>query len=569
MKMIATSESLPPPPLLFIETVGSDGEAHKRIVQTSDEFPAWFSKEASVRVIAPNGARREGKIKVDIHKTNFYEACRSLLGSSADWMPSLPEKKKAQEPDHDCRVWIDGKPSDIELGRLAGKFIKFNVPLDASSSYFEVSNDKGPKIFAPIDRNIFVYIDILKGKTGDFLCPRVLTNFTFPAALWAFRRVRISDAAEVAAVEVANRCKEGEDRIDWVVAAGQSVILYPDRTESNRSKVVKALSEASSKSPDAEICLALIRMMDMDNREEAYSVAKKAVINLARIPPRYACTMEVLDANVDVLAELFRADGKAEEALSAVRLLVARVRASFGRGDVNVFRGNSPTEPDSTAVGESGSKKKSSLIEDHFASRVEAAALEKEPAREKAAVSIDAGAPTVRSQPVATASPRQRANADRVDGTRRRDKRERFDGRNDRGNEFVDKLVHINRVAKVVKGGKRFGFAALVVIGDQKGRVGFGHGKAREVPEAIRKATAAAQSNLTRVPLREGRTLHHDIAGRHGAGKVYLRSAPPGTGIIAGGPMRAVFETLGIRRSGEVDRLIQSIQHGSGHDRCA
>ena len=120
-------------------------------------------------------------------------------------------------------------------------------------------------------------------------------------------------------------------------------------------------------------------------------------------------------------------------------------------------------------------------------------------------------------------------------------------GREERDSEFVDKLVHINRVAKVVKGGKRFGFAALVVIGDQKGRVGFGHGKAREVPEAIRKATDSARRNLTRVALREGRTLHHDIAGRHGAGKVYLRAAPAGTGIIAGGPMRAVFETLGIQ----------------------
>ena len=116
----------------------------------------------------------------------------------------------------------------------------------------------------------------------------------------------------------------------------------------------------------------------------------------------------------------------------------------------------------------------------------------------------------------------------------------------DRDSEFVDKLVHINRVAKVVKGGKRFGFAALVVVGDQKGRVGFGHGKAREVPEAIRKATEGAKRNLIRVPLREGRTLHHDVVGRHGAGRVILRAAPPGTGIIAGGPMRAVFETLGI-----------------------
>ena len=118
--------------------------------------------------------------------------------------------------------------------------------------------------------------------------------------------------------------------------------------------------------------------------------------------------------------------------------------------------------------------------------------------------------------------------------------------REERDSEFVDRLVHINRVAKVVKGGRRFGFAALVVVGDQKGRVGYGHGKAREVPEAIRKATEAAKRALIRVPLREGRTLHHDVAGRHGAGRVILRAAPAGTGIIAGGPMRAIFETLGM-----------------------
>ncbi|MBK8008196.1 MAG: 30S ribosomal protein S5 [Rhizobiales bacterium] len=112
---------------------------------------------------------------------------------------------------------------------------------------------------------------------------------------------------------------------------------------------------------------------------------------------------------------------------------------------------------------------------------------------------------------------------------------------------LIDKLVHINRVAKVVKGGKRFGFAALVVVGDQKGRVGFGHGKAREVPEAIRKATDAAKRALIRVNLRDGRTLHHDVNGHHGAGKVVLRAAPAGTGIIAGGPMRAVFETVGVQ----------------------
>jgi small subunit ribosomal protein S5 len=124
----------------------------------------------------------------------------------------------------------------------------------------------------------------------------------------------------------------------------------------------------------------------------------------------------------------------------------------------------------------------------------------------------------------------------------RRDRRER-----DETPEFADRLVAINRVSKTVKGGKRFGFAALVVVGDQKGRVGFGKGKAKEVPEAIRKATEQAKRQMIRVPLKEGRTLHHDIRGHHGAGKVVMRTAPAGTGIIAGGPMRAVFEMLGIQ----------------------
>ena len=128
----------------------------------------------------------------------------------------------------------------------------------------------------------------------------------------------------------------------------------------------------------------------------------------------------------------------------------------------------------------------------------------------------------------------------------RRGSRDDRHNRDERDSEFVDKLVAINRVAKTVKGGRRMGFAALVVVGDGKGRVGFGHGKAREVPEAIRKATEAAKREMIFVPLRDGRTLHHDIKGRHGAGKVLLRTAKAGTGIIAGGPMRAVFETLGV-----------------------
>ena len=126
---------------------------------------------------------------------------------------------------------------------------------------------------------------------------------------------------------------------------------------------------------------------------------------------------------------------------------------------------------------------------------------------------------------------------------------ERGDRRNreESDSDIVEKLVHINRVAATVKGGRRFSFAALMVVGDQKGRVGFGHGKAREVPEAIRKATEEAKKSMIRVPLRESRTLHHDGAGRWGAGKVMVRAAPPGTGVLAGGPMRAVLETLGVQ----------------------
>ncbi|MRX50397.1 30S ribosomal protein S5 [Paracoccus sp. S-4012] len=123
----------------------------------------------------------------------------------------------------------------------------------------------------------------------------------------------------------------------------------------------------------------------------------------------------------------------------------------------------------------------------------------------------------------------------------------RRDDRREENPEFADRLVAINRVSKTVKGGKRFGFAALVVVGDQRGRVGFGKGKAKEVPEAIRKATEQAKRGLIRVPLRDGRTLHHDVEGRHGAGRVVMRTAVPGTGIIAGGPMRAIFEMLGVQ----------------------
>ena len=138
----------------------------------------------------------------------------------------------------------------------------------------------------------------------------------------------------------------------------------------------------------------------------------------------------------------------------------------------------------------------------------------------------------------------------------RKDKKEREDSP-----EFSDRLVAINRVSKTVKGGKRFGFAALVVVGDQRGRVGFGKGKAKEVPEAIRKATDQAKTQTMRVPLKEGRTLHHDMKGHFGAGKVVLRTAPSGTGIIAGGPMRAVFETLGVQ-----DVVAKSIGTSNPHN---
>ncbi len=145
-----------------------------------------------------------------------------------------------------------------------------------------------------------------------------------------------------------------------------------------------------------------------------------------------------------------------------------------------------------------------------------------------------------------TPSPQRRGGGGRGrgrGGPRGRDR----DSDRDEGDELLDKLVHINRVAKVVKGGRRFSFGALVVVGDGRGQVGYGTGKAREVPEAIRKATDQAKRNMVRIPLRDGRTLHHDVNGRYGAGRVVLRAAPPGTGIIAGGPMRAVFETMGVQ----------------------
>src|SRR6266436_6385531 len=156
----------------------------------------------------------------------------------------------------------------------------------------------------------------------------------------------------------------------------------------------------------------------------------------------------------------------------------------------------------------------------------------------------------VGSRPWPTPPARADSSSDEVLMARTQGERRRRDGdgqsRDREDSEFTEKLVNINRVAKVVKGGRRFGFAALVIVGDKKGRVGYGSGKAREVPEAIRKATEQARRGMIRVPLREGRTLHHDIANSYGAGKVIVRAAKAGTGIIAGGPMRAIFEALGI-----------------------
>ncbi len=181
------------------------------------------------------------------------------------------------------------------------------------------------------------------------------------------------------------------------------------------------------------------------------------------------------------------------------------------------------------------------------------------PAEEAAAPAEEAAAPAEEA-PAAEAAPAEAAPAaeeqkqgrgrgrggNREGGRGRGRGRGRDNRREEEDDGIIEKLVHINRVSKTVKGGKRFGFAALVVVGDGSGRVGFGHGKAREVPEAISKATAAARKKMIRVPLKEGRTLHHDGNGRFGAGKVTIRTAPPGTGIIAGGPMRAVFESLGV-----------------------
>ncbi len=193
------------------------------------------------------------------------------------------------------------------------------------------------------------------------------------------------------------------------------------------------------------------------------------------------------------------------------------------------------------------------------AEAAEAPAQEAAPAEEATAEAPAEAAPAAEAPAEAAPAeaapeqPQQRRGRGGRDGGNREGGRGRGRGRDDRRGRreeeddgIIEKLVHINRVSKTVKGGKRFGFAALVVVGDGSGRVGFGHGKAREVPEAITKATAAARKKMIRVPLKEGRTLHHDGNGRFGAGKVTVRTAPAGTGIIAGGPMRAVFESLGV-----------------------
>jgi small subunit ribosomal protein S5 len=173
--------------------------------------------------------------------------------------------------------------------------------------------------------------------------------------------------------------------------------------------------------------------------------------------------------------------------------------------------------------------------------KVEAATEEAAPAEEVAPAAEEAPAADDQRQGRGRGGNRDGGNRGRGGRDNRRGGR-----REEEDDGIIEKLVHINRVSKTVKGGKRFGFAALVVVGDGSGRVGFGHGKAREVPEAISKASAAARKKMVRVPLKEGRTLHHDGKGRFGAGKVTVRTAPPGTGIIAGGPMRAVFESLGV-----------------------
>src|SRR5712692_6858838 len=177
-----------------------------------------------------------------------------------------------------------------------------------------------------------------------------------------------------------------------------------------------------------------------------------------------------------------------------------------------------------------------------------------------APISITAGSrhwptPPARAGSISEGGPMARTQREGRRGDGDRQPREREES------EFTEKLVGINRVAKVVKGGRRFGFAALVIVGDRKGRVGYGSGKAREVPEAIRKATGQARKSMIRVPLRDGRTLHHDIADRYGAGRVIMRAAKPGTGIIAGGPMRAIFEALGVQ-----DIVAKSVGSSNPHN---
>lgn len=204
-------------------------------------------------------------------------------------------------------------------------------------------------------------------------------------------------------------------------------------------------------------------------------------------------------------------------------------------------------KPEETPVEEAKTEAEAAVVETPAEAPAEAAPAAEAKAEEAAPAAKTDAAPAEKTQQ-RTDGPggRGRGRGGRDGGGKGRGRGRDRGRREEEDDGIIEKLVHINRVSKTVKGGKRFGFAALVVVGDGSGRVGFGHGKAREVPEAITKATAAARKKMIRVPLKEGRTLHHDVNGRFGAGKVTVRTAPPGTGIIAGGPMRAVFESLGV-----------------------
>ncbi|CCD90929.1 hypothetical protein BRAO375_1270006 [Bradyrhizobium sp. ORS 375] len=341
-----------PPPPLFLETVGADGKMHKCIVEMGEDAPPWIDSKSDALVAAPNGASGHGTISVD--ELKFYEACSAVLGNEADWTNTFPE-----EPNRNVwwRLWFDDKPVDDGSGQLLGRMFRFHLPENIRHAHLELSNPKGPRIFARIDYALSLYVDLQQDKDGLFLCPRILTNYDLPAAFWGFRRALMHDAAEQTACKIITQLEcDKKWSVDRYVAAAHSVLLFPRLADGHLQSVFSGLKSISKEVSDAGICMALLALMYPSLKiGDATGLAADAISAANENPPRYGCTMELLDRYIEALAEVLKF--RKPPADEAINQMIARIRATFGRGDTSVTRGTSPYTPDERAIGQTAQKK--------------------------------------------------------------------------------------------------------------------------------------------------------------------------------------------------------------------